>query len=471
MHCPCRLTLRCNCNLAVLPFPPVHPEPDQLRAYWHELPDPSEGQVNEWLMQGRNLTAAVAMERVLAFCRQRRKREQAAAIGLPRVAPSDGGTEDGFYFCEGMAGTAPFCRAFLLALARQLADAGEASGARPRTFVQAIDWTERRYLGKQPMNEAQRAELGEGNYTVEDLLSIDLERLEDVMRLSPVRVMGPNRTKVKVLDQLHIAFPCETFSNMAQSTNLRHLDNHFMGCTPECYEANVRLLHALALCLLLRHRNPQMVLTFENPEANLQFHPLMRLAERPEQLGGLSLGQIKVNYCGLEVYGGPPLPRKDTHFWVPRDWVGLFLENGSPRYGCLCRKNHEVQTRGNADEAQRQICAYPRILVDLIVNYSLVTACRRRKLGEPRELSEALAPEKDDESSFNILGNFEYCVDCERPHSEELGNLVCCDFCPRVHHHGCMVHAARVRMDAADDGEQFRCEVCESVKGVIAWGD
>jgi len=73
--------------------------------------------------------------------------------------------------------------------------------------------------------------------------------------------LGHNGEERRVLDQAHIAFECTTFSNMAASKHGRHVENHFMGISHEAYEANIRLFHLMAFLHVMRHLNPQFIVT------------------------------------------------------------------------------------------------------------------------------------------------------------------------------------------------------------------
>jgi hypothetical protein len=111
-----------------------------------------------------------------------------------------------------------------------------------------------------------------------------------------------------MLDQIHVSLECRTFSLMAQAHNGRCIDNHFMGLSEDAYEANVSLAHAVALCVLPKRANPMMLCGWENSNANLRLHPIMRLMERSEQEGGLDRLLVSLRllymYIGSEQEGG-----------------------------------------------------------------------------------------------------------------------------------------------------------------------
>jgi hypothetical protein len=73
--------------------------------------------------------------------------------------------------------------------------------------------------------------------------------------------LGRNGEEHCVLDMAHVAVECTTFSFLAQDKHQRCVDNHFMGTSPEAYEANIRLFHLIAFLYVMRHLNPQFIVT------------------------------------------------------------------------------------------------------------------------------------------------------------------------------------------------------------------
>jgi len=292
------------------------------------------------------------------------------------------------------------------------------------------------------MTEEQLKELGEANLTKINALDIDLDHPEDFLRMSS-RAMGHGGS-ANVIDALVIAFPCQTFTKMAKETNKRYIDNHFMGVSSKAYEANLFLMHTLGLCFTMRMRNPQMQILIENPEGGLAKHPLIRLAQRSEQAGGLGLTRVNLCYCCYQLPNGPVPPRKATDFWMSRQLARRFLD--TPLNQCQCQEKHKEGARGNSETGQRQICAYPKLLVNELANCLMKTESTRRNRGDAAQ------------------ENYDYCSECDCDSKTCL--LVCCDECPRVFHRACLVEAARGR---ADGGGKFRCEVCEYFKDV-SWG-
>jgi hypothetical protein len=170
---------------------------------------------------------------------------------------------------------------------------------------------------------------------------------------------------------------------------------------------------------------------------------LVRLAERPEQEGGLGLVRAGLDVCCF----GQGLAQKKSNWWVPREWAPHFFEqrpDGVIRnhFRCTCTGKHAKQVAGHTNKERRKVCAYPPELSDLYVSLSLTTVRARRR-----------------RSIIGTDGNYEYCAE-----SGEGVNLVCCDTYPRAHHLECMVESARRRVPQAAG---FSCEMCRSLYGLI----
>lgn len=185
-------------------------------------------------------------------------------------------------------------------------------------------------------------------------------------------------------------------------------------------------------------------LQIENPEARMQLHMLLRLAERSEQEGGLGLVRASLDLCCF----GLGLPQKRSNWWVPREWASHFFEQmpgggATAHFRCTCNGPHQQQVAGHNDRDRRRVCAYPPELSALYVSLSLATVRARRR-----------------RSVIGEGGNYERCAECG-----DFGFLVCCDTCPRAHHLKCMVESARRRV--RHDDNKYSCEMCLALNCLV----
>ena len=236
--------------------------PGELRAYWHDQ--------QRWLSKGLNLRPSLIVSRALHFCRKRSERQRQVGQHAPRRNYDLHEAPGAFYFLEAFCGTAILSREFLRQaeierkekLDWDVDDEGEGEGDDGglgiTMYVQALDWTGTEGHGTSlPMSQAHLDQLGAENLLCEDWLNLDLNCMEDSIRLSAPRSVGRDQRE-RVLDQVHFGFECRTFSNLAMSIHQRYIDNNFSGTSHDAYEANVRLFHAIAFCFLMRYRNPQV---------------------------------------------------------------------------------------------------------------------------------------------------------------------------------------------------------------------
>ena len=121
-----------------------------------------------------------------------------------------------------------------------------------------------------------------------DILDIDLSRPEEFLRSCAGRGAPA---------MFHFGFDCLSFTNLTAESNRRKRSNNFMGASQTAYRANTRLLHSVALSLILRARDPLMVISLENPKAALRFHPLISLFEREQRFGGLGMARLQFDFC------------------------------------------------------------------------------------------------------------------------------------------------------------------------------
>ena len=158
------------------------------------------------------------------------------------------------------------------------------------------------------------------------------------------------------IDFLHASPDCSTFSSMAQGTHARSEENHFLGITPEAYEANLDveylLVDVIASALV---SNPAMLFMIENPEGKMQHLPIVKdFLERQRDEGGLGATKIRLTYCKLERG-----PQKATNLWT--NCQKLIDEFGGDRHYCdkndrssWCRHaqmrsgRHEERVKGKA---------------------------------------------------------------------------------------------------------------------------
>lgn len=122
----------------------------------------------------------------------------------------------------------------------------------------------------------------------------------------------------------------------------RYVDNHFMGTSHAAYEANVRLAHVAALCMLLRRDNPLMLLSLENPDAKFRLHPILRLIEAPEQEGGLGLLLVREREGPMRGLLEDSTTHQRTHeFHPPPSHHRFLLPSAAPlTHPRSCRPNN-----------------------------------------------------------------------------------------------------------------------------------
>ena len=213
-----------------------------------------------------------------------------------------------------------------------------------------------------------------------------------------------------------------------------------MGSSEKAYDANCDLLHAVAWMLLMRRRNPHMVISIENPRATLRHHPLIGLVERPSAEGGLGLMCGEVAYCCFDGDGSNPPPRKDTNLWGDPELIGCLVDTctGGWKYKCVCGVPHKNVRGTNHGEEREDLCAYPLQLCHLLAQSA-------KQVARMRDMAAGM----DDEGYHSV------CAECEREITrEQIDGAPCCSLCPRAYHRGCC--------DAPRD-EGYMCKFCRMI--------
>ena len=90
-----------------------------------------------------------------------------------------------------------------------------------------------------------------------------------------------------------------------------------MGSSAEAYASNLRFHYKAALYYHLLEAYPRVVLSAENPKADMRNHPITRAyVEVPVEKGGLGMHRIDLSYCMLinddSDDSRRPLQKKDT---------------------------------------------------------------------------------------------------------------------------------------------------------------
>jgi len=277
----------------------------------------------------------------------------------------------------------------------------------------------------------------------------------------------------------HFGIECDTFSNMSKSIHQRLASNFFMGTSQEAYEANRNVHHMLAICYFLRRRYPHILITIENPWADLVSHPLMlSIAQLPVTLGGLGLVCMPMTFCLFDDFA----PHKLSALWGNSH--ELYLDMWDPstgkwrkrcsKDGCHCadlKKHMQVRNGIRGNGSVRNTDRYPDGF------------CRAVHMPMKTDIQQGL--QIDDRCDCcpvpyfaNADGHYAHCCatlkrgrePCESaawdgrsrcPRGPDgkprTGDLIMCDGCPRAFHRECKP----LRSRWSDEG--FLCDLCASV--------
>lgn len=196
--------------------------------------------------------------------------------------------------------------------------------------------------------------------------------------IEPGGVFPPQDLKLldRCYDVLFCAPECRTWSYASNSRyRSRKSIRGFPGTDghEDALAAEQEIKDLVKICKHYRSRNPGVIITFENPDGLLQYHPVSKLFKTE-----LDLKMIRLSYCKFRD-GDAPMPRKNTLLWTNSESVqNLFKKE---RYLCRndctsmseCGRRHQ---EGVQDDPNRR-AQYPAKLC------SLLSTCF---LGEVREL-------------------------------------------------------------------------------------
>jgi len=277
----------------------------------------------------------------------------------------------------------------------------------------------------------------------------------------------------------HFGIECDTFSTLSKSKHQRLASNFFMGTSQEACEANRNVHHMLAICYFLRRRYPHILITIENPWADLVSHPLMlSIAQLPVTLGGLGLVCMPMTFCLYNDFA----PHKLSALWGNSH--ELYLDMWDPfkkkwrkrcsQDGCHCadlKKHMQVRNGIRGNSSVRNTDRYPDGF------------CRAVHMPMKTDIQRGL--KIDDRCDCcpvpyfaNADGHYAHCCATLKPGREpsesdawdgrrrcplgpdgkpRTGDLIMCDGCPRAFHRECEPPRSRW----SDEG--FLCDLCAPV--------
>jgi hypothetical protein len=273
---------------------------------------------------------------------------------------------------------------------------------------------------------------------------------------------------------VHFGIECDSFSHLG-GENHRNLSTNWMGDSELAYKSNVEVQHLVALCYMLRRRNPHVLFSIENPDAALVHHPLIvSLVEADEADGGLGMLLMNLSYCVFDLTS----PQKPSVFWGNNvDMYADFVQTLPPsaahpngkallrrrcgRDACDCgdfgrhlRSQRRSQTRGQGH--YRNTETYPIQLCEQICRSMHIQMRRLRKI-ETTEVGE------DKHYGFCCRYSIEDGAEVDRCRFrsaplETHPSLQMCYGCPRTFHEQCIPEHTITRENGA-----MLCNLCAPV--------